>query len=405
MPIRLETMTADEGPGRADRAELLTGSAEEASLPLGERRLNILFLIPSLRGGGAERVMVTLLQHVNRARFKPVLAVVDSTDSVYLADVPEDVQVIHLNSSRVRYAIPRVMRLIWQMKPDVVLSTLGHLNLALAMVRPFLPSRTLFVAREATIVSQNVMAHRPEFVWRWLYRKFYSNHDILVCQSRHMRDDLVSSFCVPADRTVVINNPVDLPKIRHKAALAAAPWPWPAQAGRTRLLAAGRLSAEKGFDILIRAMELIADPGVCLAIIGDGPLRQKLQDQIARAGLLDRVHLLGFQANPYSWFRSADALVISSRYEGFPNVVLESLACGTPVIGLPGAGGTREILENVPECLLAADMTAEALAEALRQWLSGPKARVADAALIPYAIPRILSQYESTLRTGFERRA
>ena len=92
-----------------------------------ETRTHLLFLIPSLRGGGAERVIVTLLRHMNRSLFRLGLAVVDMREAVYRDDVPEDVEFIDLGCTRVRYALPKIMRLIWRRRPDVVFSTLGHL--------------------------------------------------------------------------------------------------------------------------------------------------------------------------------------------------------------------------------------------------------------------------------------
>src|SRR5689334_13406340 len=119
-------------------------------------RRRLLFLIPSLRGGGAERVIVTLLRHLDRAKVCLALAVVDTRDAVYRGDVPEDVEFIDLRCTRVRYALPKILYLIWRRRPDVVFSTLGHLNLALAMLRPLLPGGVRYIGREACIVSANL---------------------------------------------------------------------------------------------------------------------------------------------------------------------------------------------------------------------------------------------------------
>ena len=110
----------------------------------------------SQRGGGAERVIVTLLRHLNRLDFRLGLAVVDMRGGGYRDDVPEDVEFIDLRCTRVRYALPKIMRLIWQRRPDVVFSTLGHLNLALAMLRPLLPNGVRYIGREACIVSETL---------------------------------------------------------------------------------------------------------------------------------------------------------------------------------------------------------------------------------------------------------
>ena len=138
-----------------------------------ETRTHLLFLVPSLHGGGAERVIVTLLRHMNRSLFRLGLAVVDMREAVYRDDVPEDVEFIDLGCTRVRYALLKIMRLIWRKRPDVVFSTLGHLNLALAMLRPLLPNGVRYIGREACVVSETLTEHTHPRLWAWAYRRFY----------------------------------------------------------------------------------------------------------------------------------------------------------------------------------------------------------------------------------------
>ena len=94
----------------------------------------------------------------------------DTREAVFLNDVPEDVEFIDLGCRRVRYALPKIVALIWKRRPDVVFSTLGHLNLALAMLRPLLPRHPRYIARETTVVSQALVAYWNPWLWRWMYR-------------------------------------------------------------------------------------------------------------------------------------------------------------------------------------------------------------------------------------------
>ena len=177
---------------------------------LRNSRRRILFLIPTLNCGGAERVIITLIRHLDRSKFELALAVVDMSNAVFRQDVPEDVELIDLNSSRVRYAVTKIIHLIWKRRPDVVFSTLGHLNLALAVVRPLLPSNTRYLARETTVVSEGVKSYVQPSWWAWAYRTFYGRFDRVICQSKYMRDDLVAHFDLSVGKSVVINNPVDV---------------------------------------------------------------------------------------------------------------------------------------------------------------------------------------------------
>lgn len=365
---------------------------------MSEVQEKVLFLIPSLQGGGAERVFVSILRHIDRRKFSLALAVVDTRDSIYRADVPEDVDFLDLQCSSVRQAIPKIIRLIWKMKPGVVFSTLGHLNLALAMLRPLLPDNIRYVARESSIVSHLSTAYNVPFWWFWAYRTFYARLDRVICQSRDMREDLIQTFGFPAEKAVVINNPFDGSYVREMAGDTLQTRVSKGEDGRGAiiyLVAAGRLTLEKGFDLLINAIGLCGDSRFRLTLLGEGPLRDELERLISINGLGEQVRLLGFKKNPYPYFAKADVFVLSSRFDGFPNVVLEALACGTPVIATPAPGGVREIIEGVEGCVLTETISAEALAEALANFTPGY--RVQPEAIASFGASTIIHQYEQVL--------
>ena len=362
-------------------------------------RKQILFIIPSLQGGGAERFVVTLLKHIDRSKLELTLAIVNTQEAVYLSDVPEDVKVIDLACRRVRSAIPKIIRLIWELRPDVVFSMLGHLNLALAICRPFLPNGVCYMARESSIASQLPTSYNIPFWWFWAYRMFYSQLDMVVCQSREMHEDLLQHFNFPAMKSVVISNPCDLVYVQ-KMASEEVQTGIIERAGSggsfINLVAAGRLSSEKGFDLLIEAMAICGDKRYRLTLLGDGPLREELYRQTVESGVADQVRFVGFQINPYPYLAQADAFVLSSRFDGFPNVVLEALACGTPVIALPAPGGVREILSGLQGCVVANDISAQALADALKAFRPGY--RVSPKVLNPYSVKTITQRYEAVLQ-------
>ncbi|HEX5818288.1 MAG TPA: glycosyltransferase [Gemmatimonadales bacterium] len=361
-------------------------------------RTSVCFVVPSLHGGGAERVVLTLLRHLDRTRFRLLLAVLDGRDPAYPGDVPDDVEVIDLGCRRVRRALPAIVRLVRTRRPDVVFSVIGHLNLAMALLRPLLPRTTKLVARETVVVTE-VLADSP---WRGLvaqaYRRLYRRFDRVVCQSQDMRDDLVTHHGVPMEQTVVIHNPVDLERI---AQLAAAPLPPADEAAFSELgvhlVAAGRLTHQKGFDLLIEAIARCADPRFRLTVLGDGPLRAELESLARARGLSAVVRFAGFQGNPYPYFRRADAFVLSSRFEGLPNVVLEALACGTPVIATPAPGGTHELLAGRPGCAIADAVSSEALARTLGTYPFEARCRIPATELTGFAAESIAQRYAAVL--------
>jgi glycosyltransferase involved in cell wall biosynthesis len=361
-------------------------------------RKHILFIIPSLQGGGAEKFIVTLLKHIDRSKFQLSLAIVSAEKAVYLSDVPGDVDVFDLACRRVRWALPRIIKLVWKIKPDIVFSTLGHLNLALAICRPFLPDSVRYVARESSMVSLLPTAYTIPFWWFWAYRWFYKKLDLVVCQSGEMEAILLQEFNFPKEKSVVINNPCDLLFVQQMAGMAV-------ETGIEKknekgfpfinLIAAGRLSSEKGFDLLIEAIALCNDARYRLILLGDGPLRKDLIGQAVMNRVADQVRFIGFQKNLYPYLANSDLFVLSSRFDGFPNVVLEALACGTPVIALPSPGGVREILSTIKGCVIAGDMTAQALADEIKAFKPGY--RIKPGVLRPYSVAVITKRYEAAL--------
>jgi glycosyltransferase involved in cell wall biosynthesis len=355
-------------------------------------RRHVLFLIPSLTGGGAERVFLTLLKHLSREKFHLTLAVVDKRNAVFLDQIPQDVDLVDLGCMRVRQALPKIILLIWRLRPSVVFSTLGHLNLALVLCRKLLPRGVRFIARETSIVSCVVRHTAKPWLWSWAYRRFYARFDRLVCQSNYMAKDLIDCFGMPASKISVVYNPVDRANI---LALSAGAPVFQAEDGILNLLAAGRLDDEKGFDLLIRALALCADLPIRLTVIGEGPLLPKLEALSLHLGVGDKVRFAGFQNPPYPYLAQADLFVLSSRYEGFPNVVLEALACGTPVVATPAPGGIFEILDGVSGCVMAREISEVALADAIRLWLGGNRYRIPLSCTSRFDVDGIVSSYES----------
>lgn len=372
-----------------------------ASTPLGgtsdgrtHPRLRVICMLPSLGAGGSERVLLTVLRHLDRERFEATLVVVDGRHTDLAHDVPSDIPVFDLGCARVRQAPARILKLLWQRRPAVVLSTLGHLNLMLALLKPLLPRSTRLVGRESNVPSALFALTGASRWWNAAYRLFYSRLDYVICQSKAMQVDLEDSYSVRAPMRV-IPNPVDVARIRELSASL------PSHAffegsGVVRLVAVGRLERQKGFDILLDALAMLARADVRLAIVGEGSLRPELVAQAERLGLASRTLFAGRQQNPYAWMRSADALVLPSRLEGFPNVVLEALACGTPVVATP-VPGTMEILGGLPGCAVSASVSAGDLAAALAQWLASPRIRLGREAASPYEAAEITRRYEKVL--------
>ena len=240
---------------------------------------------------------------------------------------PAGVEIADLGRPRLRHAWPALLRRLRISRPGIVLSTFGHINLALLTMRPLLPTGTRLVIREAYTRSSAL-------AWR-ACRLLYPTADLVLCQHRAMADEMSARFGVPAEKTVILPNPVDSARLR-----VALPRRDPGP-GR-RFVAAGRLTHQKGFD---RMIDMVADDDADsrLRLIGDGPDRTALESRARSLNAGDRIRFAGFDPAPWPFYAGADAVLVPSRWEGLPNVALEALACGTPVIATPEAGGIAEV--------------------------------------------------------------
>lgn len=360
----------------------------------------VLLLLPSLTGGGAERVFLTLVRHLDRSRFEPHLAVLQA-QGAYVEDVPKDIAFHDLKASRIRYALPGIVRVAWKVRPHTILSTLGHLNLALIACRHLLPSSTRLLVREAAIASAVLVqeARHPQ-LWKWLYRRLYRRADRVVCMSDSMVNDMMEHFNVPRNKLVRIYNPVDVERVQRLAGVVENPYIGPGP----QLVAAGRLTRQKGFDVLLDSMPAVLDrlPNARLTILGEGPLRHALTQQAQRLGMPEAVRLLGFQQNPWPFLKHANLFVLPSRYEGMPNILLEALAVGAPVVASDCPGAIQEIQGCDGGMVLVPPEDPRALAEAIISVCKMPSDQrecLEDrrATLGKFDLPRIVGEYSKLL--------
>jgi glycosyltransferase involved in cell wall biosynthesis len=335
------------------------------NLPAGSKvsdRLRVLLLIPHLGGGGAEQVAALLAKGLSDRKYEIHLGLV-TQESIPAGALPPTVIVHALGASRVRRGAPQILRLVRRIEPDVILSGMFHLNFVVLMLRPFFPARTAVIVRQNTTVSASLEADALPWYTGWLYRVLYRFADRIVCQSRAMADDLVAELGVAADRLAVLPNPVDFEDLLSPTEPAA----WPGLG--PHLLAVGRLAPEKGFELLLEAVALIRRdfPDADLVIAGKGPEQARLKALAAQLKIADAVRFAGYVDRPARYYAGADIFVLSSRREGMPNVLLEALASGLPVVATPASGGVVDLLSGRANAWLAAEVSAAGLAQVLKQ--------------------------------------
>jgi glycosyltransferase involved in cell wall biosynthesis len=355
---------------------------------------------PTLGEGGADRVMLTLLEKLDRARYAPTLVLV-RREGAWIDRVPPDVRVIGLARRRLLYAVPALARVLRAEDPDVVMCLYGGTNVIVVAAHRLARSRARLVLSERSAV------HRPGREWRErfevpLKRALYPLADLVTAVSDGVAADLRNVLRLRPDRVRTVYNPAIPPEL---PALAQAPLdhPWFDDAAVPAIVAVGRLVAVKDYPTMLRAFALVhARVASRLVILGTGPERPALEALAAELGIADDVAFIGFDHNPFRWMARARVLMQSSLTEGLPGTLIQSLACGTPVVATDCNHGPREVVADgingflvaVGDSRALADRAARLLADgALRDRMSA----AARASGQRYTLAAALQNYERAI--------
>ena len=371
---------------------VLTLLPKRASMPT-DSRPRILLLIPHLGGGGAEQVTALLARNLSREKYDLHLGVVTQADAGLKA-LPPEVTLHLLGAQRVRNGAFRLLRLVCRLRPDVILSGMAHLNFLVLLLRPFFPPGTRVLVRQNGSISPSAGL---SVYTRLLYRLLYRHANRVICQTRAMARELTRELGIVEERLAVLPNPVDVEAIRTTAEKTPGPWTGPGP----HLLAVGRLSREKGFDLLLQALSTVRErfPHADLVIAGSGSEEAALKAQCRELGIEATVRFAGYVDCPAAYFPGATLYVLSSRHEGLPNALLEAAAGGLPIVALPASQGLVELLGGRPGAWLAAEISSKALAASLRAALEvlQPGERFAHTFIEEFRIDRAIHAYESLI--------
>ncbi len=334
---------------------------------------HVALFMPSMRGGGAERVMLNLA-HGLVERDVQVDLVLAQGEETYLSRVPDAARVVDLKAKRVLTCIPALRRYLLQERPATLLAAVAHANLAALCARRWakVPTRIVIsIHNTFSIAAQGAAMKRSRAfpaVARWLYP--YA--DGIVAVSHGVAEDLSQTINLERSRIEVVYNPVVTPELYRQAGEPFS-HPWFGDDEAPVILGVGCLSAQKNFPLLLRAVAKVREQRpVRLLILGEGDDRAALEALVRDLGLSEWVALPGFVDNPFAYMRHAQLFVLSSDWEGLPTVLIEALACGCPVVSTDCPSGPMEILNGGTYGRLVPMRDANALAEAMITSLDKP---------------------------------
>lgn len=352
--------------------------------------------LPSLLGGGAERAFVNLANSFADDGYV-VDMVLASARGPYIASVSRRVRVVDLKCHRVFPCVLKLSTYLRRERPTALLSALSHSNVV-AIGAHFIARvpTTLVVSERCKIVDEMRVSRKDRILLR-LMQLTYHRATKVVAVSRGVAEDVEQIIGVDPQKISVIYNPVVTAELLETAAESVA-HPWFSAPGRPVILGAGRLSAQKDFVTLIQAFSIVRKKQPArLVILGEGEKRNELELLAHRLDVADDVWMPGFVENPFPWMRSATLFVLSSRFEGLPNVLIQAMACGTPVVSTNCPGGPAEILEKDRLGRLVPVGDAPALAAAMTASLSEPPNPAAQITALGFTAKKAHDMYADVL--------
>jgi glycosyltransferase involved in cell wall biosynthesis len=309
--------------------------------------MKITFILATLQGGGIQKVTIRLIREYLRMRIPTKLITIDSSGPMHL-EIPSECELIELNSRRTRWAFWKLMSLLKQDKPEVIISAQTHLNVLVIIARILTGYPKKLIVVEHITFNDELIKRGPLFerIRPFLIRLFYPLTDRIVAVSPAAVRSIYQ-YARINKKIDMIWNGVDIDEICERSSQPVAHH-W-VNGNKRIVIAMGRLTVQKNFSALLNAFAMIEPiENHHLIILGEGPEYEHLQALAKELGIQDYVDFPGFVENPFAFLAQADLFVLSSRWEGFANVVIEALACGISIVATDCPGGPADILDNQP---------------------------------------------------------
>jgi len=305
----------------------------------------IVFVLRRLYPGGAERVLITLMNNLDREKYDIHLVTLTG-DGTIRHWLESDITVHDLHKKAAPATIIALYKKLRHIRPDIVVATMVEANATVLCLRPLFP-KTRFIVRESSLPTAMVESYDMKGrICKYIYKYLYPKADLVICPSKIIIEEFRDKIGIDISNQAVLYNPVNERRIH--STIGHFEDSIEDKQETLRFVCVGRLGYEKGYDRLIEHLQNFKPEHAKdwqLNIIGKGTETKALGTLIRDKGLQNHVHLVGYFNTPWQYMAEADCLLLPSRWEGMPNVVLEALACGTHVIASQEAGGVKEIAQ------------------------------------------------------------
>ncbi|RDY57593.1 glycosyltransferase [Flagellimonas nanhaiensis] len=296
-------------------------------------KVNVVFILPSLNPGGAERVMSFVAQNLDKQEFNTSLWVISKP---FENDYPiKDIEVKYFGKSRVLKSVFPLIKNIILEKPDIIISSIGHLNQMMGLISILFP-KTKFIGREANVLSVLSQFHTKKSYGHRLFRFSYLSLDKILCTSKDMVNDFKQVYGFPDDKLALINNPISHKfngqKITKNDCVPI------------QFITVGSLKKQKGHERILKALSKL-NFDFNYTMIGDGNERKKIMALVKELKLDNKITHIPYTKKVDEHLSSSDLFLQGAYVEGFPNCLLESAATGLPIVAFNAVGGLNEIVE------------------------------------------------------------
>jgi glycosyltransferase involved in cell wall biosynthesis len=360
----------------------------------------IAFFLPSLKIGGAEKVVVNLVNEFQSRGYDAEILVAERNGELE-QEVHNGVEIKQIKTipfpgySAAGY-VPGVIRYLRNNRPRYLYTGMNHINVPLICAWKLSNVSTKLIISEHNTPSSLIENSNKNRIVYSLAELLYPKADEIIAVSDGVKYGLTEIVGVPEKEITRIYNPIVSDDLLRKSK-EQVDHSWFESDEMDVILNVANMRPQKKLDDLIRAFSLIQNKSTRLALVGDGPEREQLEEQCRLLGIEDRVEFFGYVENPYKYMRSASVFVLSSRWEGFGNVLVEAMACGCPVISTDCPTGPREILADGKYGTLVPVGEPKMMADTISETLSGDELPNVRDRASDFSVEAIATQYESVM--------